>query len=74
MKGISDNNGIHIHNHLVRKQAPIQFSQTVRLQTTWLWVGIPLLKLKLQMSPLFRARISSTFRQPDCRFTLKLVK
>ena len=36
----------------------------VKLRTKWLRVRIPLLSLKLQISCLFRARSSLTFRQP----------
>ena len=36
---------------------------SVRLQTNWLWVPIPLLSLKPQLWRLFRARSFSTFRQ-----------
>ena len=47
----------------------------VRLRTKWLWVRIPLLSLKLQISCLLRARSSLTFRQTiKCGFTLKLVR
>ena len=47
---------------------------SVRLQTKWLWVRIPLQSLKLQIWRLLRARSSLTFRQTiECRFTLKLV-
>ena len=37
--------------------------KSVRLWTRWLWVQIPLLWLKLQISRLFRARSFLTFRQ-----------
>ena len=36
---------------------------SVRLRTKWLWVRVPLQSLKLQISRLFRARCSLTFRQ-----------
>ena len=36
---------------------------SVRLRIKWLWVRIPLQSLKLQISRLFRARTSLTFRQ-----------
>ena len=36
----------------------------VNLRTNWFWVRIPLLSLKLQISRLFWARSSLTFRQP----------
>ena len=41
--------------------------QRFLLQTKWLWVGIPLLSLKLQMSRLFQTTI-------ECRFTPKRVR
>ena len=47
---------------------------SVRLRTTWFWVGISLLSLKLQVWCMLRARSSLTFRQTiGCGFTLKLV-
>ena len=46
----------------------------VYLQTTWLWVWIPLQSLKLQIWCLLRARSSLTFTQTiECRFTLNLI-
>ena len=42
-----------------RSPCPVSF----RLRTTWLWVRIPLLSLKLQISRLFRTRSSLRFRQ-----------
>ena len=36
---------------------------SVRLRIKWLWIRIPLQSLKLQISRLFRARTSLTFRQ-----------
>ena len=36
---------------------------SVPLRTKWLWVRVPLQSLKLQISRLFRARSSLTFRQ-----------
>ena len=36
---------------------------SVRLRTKWLWVRVQLQSLKLQISRLFRARSSLTFRQ-----------
>ena len=59
------------HNHL----ASLAKWLSVRLQTKWLWVGIPLLSLKLQMWHLLQTRSSLSFRQTiECRFTLKLVR
>ena len=47
----------------------------VRLQTKWLWVRVPLQSLKLQISRLFRARSSLTFKATiECAFTLKSVR
>ena len=59
------------HNHLVRKRtlhhlaksANLGKGLSVRLRTKWLWVRITLQSLKLQISRLFRARISLIFRQ-----------
>ena len=63
-----DSNGIRTHNHLVRKRT------LNHLRTTWLWVRIPLLSLKLEIWHLLRARSSLTFWQTiECGFTLKLV-
>ena len=65
----SDRNGIRTHNHLVCKWT------LNHLQTKWLWVQIPLLSLKLQISRLFRTKSSLTFRQLlECGFTLKCVR
>ena len=36
---------------------------SVRLRIKWLWVRVPLQSLNLQISRLFRARNSWTFRQ-----------
>ena len=48
---------------------------SVHLGTKWLWVGIPLLSLKLQVWCLLRARSSFTFKQTTkSRFTLRLVR
>ena len=48
---------------------------SVRLRTTWLWVRISLLLLKLQIWRLLRARSSLTFRQTiGCGSTLKLIR
>ena len=55
-----------------RKITKIQLSQesnvwpnglSARVRTKWLWVRDPLQSLKLQISWLFRARSSLTFRQ-----------
>ena len=46
---------------------------SIRLRTKWLLVQIFWLSLKVQISRLFRARSSLTFRQTiDCKLTLKL--
>ena len=47
---------------------------SVRLQTKWLWVQVPLQSLKLQISYLFRAWSSLTQATLECRFTLKRVR
>ena len=46
---------------------------SVLLQTKWLWVRIPLLSLKLQISRLFWVRIIDIQATTECRFTLKRV-
>ena len=56
-QGLSDRNGTRTHNHLVRKRTLNQV-----LRTKWLWVRSPLQSLNLQVSRLFRARSSLTFR------------
>ena len=65
---LSDCNGIRTHNHLIRKRtlnhlASLAKWLSVCLRIKWLWVRIPLQSLKLQISRLFRARSSWTFRQ-----------
>ena len=58
-------------NHL----ASLAKWSSVRLRTKWLWVGIPLLSLKLQIWRLLRTRSSLTFMQTiERRFILKLVR
>ena len=76
---LSDKNDIRTYNHLVRKRtlnhlAKLAKSLNVRLRTKWLWVQITLLLLKLQIPRLFWTRGSLTFKQLDCRFTLKRVR
>ena len=44
-----------------------------RLRTKWFWVWVQLQSLKLQIMCLLQARSSLTFRQLQCRFTLKRV-
>ena len=64
-------NKIWTHNYLVRKQtlnhsvklASLAKGLSVRLRTEWLWVQISLQSLKLQISHLFWAKCSLTFRQ-----------
>ena len=56
-------------SYLVRKRtlnhlASLAKWLSVPSQIRWLWVWFPLLPLKLQISCLFRARSSLTFRQP----------
>ena len=62
-----DCNGTRTHNHLVRKRALNLASLvkwlSIRLRTKWLWVRVPLQPLKFQISRLFPARSSLTFRQ-----------
>ena len=62
---ISDCNGIRTKNHLVRKRTPNHLTKrfSVCSRTKWLWLRIALQSLKLQISRLFRARSSLTFRQ-----------
>ena len=76
---LSDSNGIQTHNHLVHKRTLNHLAKlvcwakclSVRLQTKWLWVRIPLRSLKLQIWRLLQARSSLTFRQTvEGRFTL----
>ena len=73
---LCNNNGIRTHNHLVCKRtltASFAKCLSVHLRTKWLWVGILLLSLKLQIWSLLRARSSLTFRQTiECK--LKLVR
>ena len=57
-----NSNGIRTHNYLVRKRTLNNLAK-FSLRTKWLWVQIPLLSLKLQISRLFRARSSLTIRQ-----------
>ena len=60
-----DYNGIRTHNHLVCKRTLNHLAKwsSVRLQTKWLWFRVPLQSLKLQISRVFQARSSLTFRQ-----------
>ena len=46
-----------------QKWASLAKWSSVRLRTQWLWVWVPLQSLKLQISGLFQARSSLTFRQ-----------
>ena len=67
----SDCNGTRTHNHLIRKRTLNHLAElaslakwlSVRLRIKWLWVRVPLQSVKLQISRLFRARSSLTFRQ-----------
>ena len=76
--GISDCNKTRTHHHLVRKETLNHLAKlaslaewlSVRLQTKWQWVRVLLQSLKLQISRLFRAGSSLTFRQLECGFTL----
>ena len=69
--GRSDCNGTQTHNHLVRKRAFNHSAKlaglakrlSVCLRTKRLWVRVPLQSRKLQISRLFRAGSSLTFRQ-----------
>ena len=63
-------NVIRTHNHLVRKEtlnhlAKVSLTKwlSVHLRTKWLRLRIALQSLKLQISRLFQARSSLTFRQ-----------
>ena len=68
---LCDCNGTRTHNHLIRKRTLNHLAKlaslakwlSVRLRIKWLWVRVPLQSLKLQISRLFRARSSLTFRQ-----------
>ena len=71
---LSDCNGTRTHNHLIRKRTLNHLAKlaslaslakwlSVRLRIKWLWVRVPLQSLKLQISRLFQARSSLTFRQ-----------
>ena len=47
---------------------------SVRLEIKWFWVRVPLQSLKLQISRLFRATCSLTFKATlESEFTLKRV-
>ena len=66
--GLCDSSRIGTHNHLVCKQTLSHLTiltkwLSAHLQTKWLWIWISLLSLKLQISHLFQARSSLTFRQ-----------
>ena len=66
---LSDSNGIRTHNHIVRKHTLNHLAKlaakwlSVHLRSKWLWVRFPLLSLKLQISRVFLARRSLTFKQ-----------
>ena len=63
------------HSSILAILASLAEWLSVRLETKWLWVQIPLLSLKLQILRLFRARSSLTCRQTiECRFTMKRVR
>ena len=47
---------------------------SVRLRAKWFWVRVQLQSLNVQTLCLLQARSSLTFRQPECRFTLKRVR
>ena len=59
---LSDCNWTRTHKYLVRKRT-LNHLAKLSLQTKWLWVRVQLQSLKLQISRLFRVRISLTFRQ-----------
>ena len=68
LSALSYSNGIRTRNHLICKRilnhlASLAKWLSVRLRTKWLWVGVPLLSLELQISRLFRARSSLILRQ-----------
>ena len=62
---LSDFSWIRTRNHLVHKRTLNHLAKwlSVRLWTKWLRVRIQLKSLKLQISHLYRARISFKFRQ-----------
>ena len=68
---LSDSNGMRTNKFLVSKQtlhyltklASLAKWSSVRLRIKWLWVRIPLLSFKLQISCLSQARSSFKFRQ-----------
>ena len=62
---LSDCNWTRTQNHLVRKRTLNHLAK--------FWVRVQLQSLKLQISRLFRAS-SLTFRQTECRFTLKRIR
>ena len=76
---LSNRNRIWAHKHLVHKQTLKHLAKLailakclrVCLRTKWLWVRVLLHLLKLQITPLFRAR--SSLATIECRFTLKRV-
>ena len=62
---LSDCNWTRTQNHLVRKRTLNHLAK--------FWVRVQLQSLKLQISRLLRAS-SLTFRQTECRFTLKRIR
>ena len=66
---LSDCNWTLTHNHLVRKRTLRTFTKclSARSKTKWLWVRVQVQSLKFQISRLFRARISLTFRQGNSK-------
>ena len=58
----SDCNGNQTHNHSVYKRT-LNHSFTIPLETNWLWVRVPLQSLKPQISRMFWAWSSLTFRK-----------
>ena len=66
MNYLCDYNGTRSHNHLGYKRTLNHLAKlalSVPLPTKLRWVQVPLQSLKLQISRMFRARSSLTFRQ-----------
>ena len=76
-----DCNGTRTHNYLVRKRTLNYLAKlanfaewlSVRLQTKWLWVRVPLQLRKSQIWPASCKEILDIRAIAECRFTLKRV-
>ena len=60
---LSHSNKIWTHNHFVTEHWTIYSNWPTGLETNWLWVEISLMSLTYQISHLFSASSSLTFRQ-----------